>query len=274
MAIQQGPNFFVGKLGNQIGYKVGDKYYVRTMPETVNRSKATKQAAVDFGIASKAGKLVRHAILDELDIPFDSTITNRLNKTLAPVIKLDNFSARLEGFSFNKHTPLDKLLKQSPKLQKNADGTTLLQIPAQHISSSRNATHIEIKVIAASINFSKNKYNRLDGETLLIDLKETFTGATLHFPAPKNDTTLYILQVRSLELENRKYYDVKNRKYYAAEIIAVTPERIFKPAGKNKVRSLKKLLPETNKTKISSKQVTVKDKRTAKRKTKGTPPGH
>ncbi|SIN71318.1 hypothetical protein [Chitinophaga niabensis] len=276
MALQQGPNYFIGKLGNQIGYKVGDQYFVRSMPEKVNRSKATKQAALDFGIASKTGRLVRHAILDELDIPPDGTVTNRLNKTLAPVIKLDHFSTRLEGFSFNTHTPLDKLLKKPPKLRKNANGTFLLQVPPQDIPQSRNTTHIEIKAIAVSINFSKNKYSRLKGETLLIDLQTPFTGAALNLPAPENDTTLYILQVRSLELVNRKYYDVQNRKYYAAEIIAVVPERILKPVGKNKVKNLKKLLPETpetNKTKTSSAKRTVKNKRTTKPGSKNAPPG-
>jgi hypothetical protein len=266
MAKQQGPNYFVGKLGNLIGYRIGDQYFVRSMPEKVHQSKATQKASQDFGIASKAGKLVRHAIQNRLDIPSDGTVTNRLNTTLTPVIKLDNFSALLEGFSFNKHTPLEKIMKQAPKLVKNADGTFQLQIPAQTLSRSRAATHMEIKVLGASINFAKHKHTALDESTLFIDLKKPFTGATFTLPAQGNGTTLYVLQVRAVELVNRKYYDLEDRRYYAAEIIAVIPERILKPARKNKMQDLKKLLPDTHTTITPSARV-------LKRKAKKAPPG-
>ncbi|MRG44994.1 hypothetical protein GFS24_07705 [Chitinophaga sp. SYP-B3965] len=220
MARQAGPNFYIGRLGDKIGYKIGDIYYERKMPIKVNRSEATKKAALDFGMASKLGKLLRNALLPKLDIPADNTVTNRLNQTLAPIIKLANFSALLEAFNFNTHTPLEKLLRQKPTLQKKRGGTLLLQIPAQTISKSRNTTHIEIKAMAVSVNFDKQKHATLKEEILLIDVKKPFTGATFPFPAPGKDVTLYMLQVRALELVNGKYYNMENRKYYAAEIIA------------------------------------------------------
>lgn len=220
MAKQAGPNYYTGKLGNKIGYKIKGVYYERMMPTEVKRSEATKEAALDFGMASKLGKLLRNALLPKLDIPADGTLTNRLNQTLAPIIKLANFSALLEGFNFNTYTPLEKLLRQKPTLQKKRGGTFLLQIPAQDISKSRSTTHIEIKAMAVSVNFDKQKHATLQEEVLLIDVKKSFTGATFPLPAPGKDVTLYMLQVRALELVNRKYYDVLNRRYYAAEIIA------------------------------------------------------
>jgi hypothetical protein len=257
MAEQVGPNFFVGKLGNQIGYKRGNKYFVRTAPTKVNRSRATKKAALDFGLASKTGKLIRRALLDKLDIPFDGTVTNRLNKALAPVIKMDNPTTVLEGFNFNTHTPLENLLKESLQLKRNPDGSFLLKIPAQRFSKAKYTTHIEIKAIAVSINVAKQQHEAIGTEVCIIDLKKPFTGLELALPAAGKGTTMIVLQVRGLELVNGKYYDVQNRRYYAAEMIAVIPERILKPAGKNKIKELKKLLPQKAK---AAKQQTAKKK--------------
>ncbi len=73
---------FTGKLGNLIGYERGGKYFLRSMPEIVRQTTATRRAAQRFGIASRKAALIRSAFYDELDIHCDSSHVNRLNRIL------------------------------------------------------------------------------------------------------------------------------------------------------------------------------------------------
>ncbi len=52
---------FTGKVGGLIGYKRNGKYFLRSVPEKVRQSKATKRAAKRFGAASRKGALIRSA---------------------------------------------------------------------------------------------------------------------------------------------------------------------------------------------------------------------
>ena len=45
-----------GRIDNPICYKVGDKYYIRTAPDKVKQTRATKKRAGEFGKASRLGK--------------------------------------------------------------------------------------------------------------------------------------------------------------------------------------------------------------------------
>lgn len=239
MAKQVGPHFFTGRRGNEIGYKRNGQFFTRAMPEEVKQSDATKKASVDFGLTSKTGKLIRNAVFNEIGIPWDGTITNRINQVLVPVILTPGFSLALQGFCFNDKTPLDNILKQTSKLERKRDGTFLIKVPEQHIKKSRGATHLEIKAISVSIHFAKRKHETLDTDILNIDLKEPFKGADLKLRGPGMYTTIIILQAHALQLVNGQYYELTDLKYCSAEIIKVIPEKVIKKtAGK------KKILPE------------------------------
>ncbi len=92
---------FTGKVGDLIGYKRNGKYFLRSAPEKVRQSKATKRAAKRFGAASRKGALIRSALSTELDILCDGAHVNHLNKTILKAGR-DNH-AGLTGFRFNKH---------------------------------------------------------------------------------------------------------------------------------------------------------------------------
>ena len=73
MATQNSIIPFTGKLGNLIGYERNGKYFLRSMPEIVRQTAATRRAARRFGLASCKAALIRNAFYDDLDIRYDSS---------------------------------------------------------------------------------------------------------------------------------------------------------------------------------------------------------
>src|SRR5882757_8182548 len=50
---------FIGRIGNVIHYKMGDKYYSRSLPRKYKQTKGTKAKSAEFGMASTIGRLIR-----------------------------------------------------------------------------------------------------------------------------------------------------------------------------------------------------------------------
>lgn len=215
MATQAGILPFTGKLGNIIGYRRNGTYFVRSMPETVRQTFATRRAARDFGIASRKGKLIRRAITPHLDILTGGSLVNRLNKALIKGGK--DHQAALTGFRWNSRTGTDQFFSQPPTI--SPDGT--LNIPAQSLQTHCQATHLEIKLIATRISFATQKIIHSDSTAVTIDLDTPLDGATLNLDLPGKGTLLLILQVRA--------GDLNDRRCVAADIVAVVPPVAVKP---------------------------------------------
>jgi hypothetical protein len=215
MAKQTGLFKFTGKLDNVIGYRRNGAHFVRSMPETVKQTPATRRAARGFGMASRKGRLIRRAVTPYLGRP-DGTVVNRLNKAL---VQLPNGGLQgIEGFSFNRHTRLDKLLPLLPVLM--PDGR--VKIPAQELPLVPRATHLEISVIAARINFAERRIADVQTVTEIISLKEDFKGLELELPAIAGKGTLILtVQLQACCSTNGQVQPLHDRRYMAADIIAV-----------------------------------------------------
>ena len=69
---------FVGRIGNQIHYRIGDKFYLRSAPGSVRQTKATKLRAAEFGRASSIGSVIRSQLLGVIPDPADRKMQTRL----------------------------------------------------------------------------------------------------------------------------------------------------------------------------------------------------
>jgi hypothetical protein len=225
MAKQTGLFRFTGKLDNVIGYRRNGKHCVRSMPETVRQTPATRRAARNFGIASRKGRLIRRAITPYLG-RYDGTTVNRLNKAL---VQLPNQQLQgLEGFRFNRHTGLDKLLPLLPVVTANGQ----VKIPAQELPHFPRATHREICLIAARVNFAERRIEDVQAVMEIISLKEDFNGLQLELPEVAGKGTLILtVQVQACDSTNGRIQPLHDRRYMAADIIAVIPPR---PHGKER----------------------------------------
>ncbi|SIN67588.1 hypothetical protein [Chitinophaga niabensis] len=232
MARQTGPVTFTGKLGNLIGYEVDGVHLLRSMPAHVERSYATKRSALDFGTASKGGRLLRNALSGELEIPDDGKLVNRINKVLQAIVKADahHFPGQrriltrhlpaLTGFNLNSTTKLDQLLTFQPVLTKDKDGNICVSVnPA--FKKTKGTTHLEIKAIVTGIDFAKAKYTAAVSESKLIDVRALPEKVAFVLPYAEKETAFVVLQVIPFQMVNGELALLEDVKHLAADIIGV-----------------------------------------------------
>ncbi|HVI45132.1 MAG TPA: hypothetical protein VM802_09680 [Chitinophaga sp.] len=213
MAKQTSIITFTGRLGNLIGYSRGGKHFLRSMPDKVRQTTATRRAAQRFGMASRRGALIRNAFSGRMEVSCDTGHINRLTGALIPSAGHD--TQNITGFRFNRHAGTDRFLALPPKLSR--DG--ILHIPPQALPAYKGIDALEIKVIAARVNFTTHQVIGTESTALIVNTGESFKGAACDVDIPGNGTLVVVLQIRGIQ-DNRPS---GNRKYLAADIIAVQP---------------------------------------------------
>ncbi|MGO4288414.1 hypothetical protein [Chitinophaga sp. RAB17] len=223
---------FTGKLGPLIGYKRNGQYFLRSMPERVRQTTATRRASRRFGIASRKGAFIRHAFYPHLDIHCDGGHINRLNKVL---IAAGDHHAALTGFRFNQHTGVDRFFAVAPRLLSNG----ILNIPAQTIDGYKGIAALEVKVIATRIDFISRQVAGSETVTLMIDTDTTFQETNISLDVPGKGSLVVVFQVRAMYKDGPS----SNRQYMAADIIAVAAPQVPKYAHKRTYPKRTRLLP-------------------------------
>ncbi|MGO4290954.1 hypothetical protein [Chitinophaga sp. RAB17] len=232
MAKQMSVISFTGKLGPLIGYKRNGQYFLRSMPQSVQQTAATRRASRRFGIASRKGAFIRHAFYPHLDIHCDGGHINRLNRLL---IAAGDHYAAITGFRFNQHTGVDRFFAVAPRLFPNG----ILNIPAQTIAGHTGMAALEVKVIATHIDFTSRQVVGSETVTLMIAPDTTFQETNVSLDVPGQGSLVVVFQVRAMYEDGPS----GNRQYMAADIIAVTTPQVPKYAKKRAYPKRKVLLP-------------------------------
>ncbi|MGO4288322.1 hypothetical protein [Chitinophaga sp. RAB17] len=241
MAKQMSVIPFTGKLGTLIGYKRNGHYFLRSMPESVRQTTATRRASRRFGIASRKGAFIRHTIYPHLDIHCDGAHINRLNRLL---IAAGDHHATLTGFRFNQHTGVDRFFAVAPRLYSNG----ILNIPAQTIVGHKGITALEVKVIATRINFRSRQVAGSETIALMIDPDTTFQETNVSLDVPGEGSLVVVFQVRAMYKDGLS----RNRQYMAADIIAVAAPQVPQCAKKRIYPKRTGLLPNLTYTRAYS----------------------
>ncbi|WP_298737771.1 hypothetical protein [uncultured Chitinophaga sp.] len=217
MALQTGVLKFTGKMQNVIGYRRNGKYFLRSMPDKVRQTAATRRAARHFGVASRKGKLVRNAFRPQLDIR-DGTLVNRLNRLFIQAGPHD--FPQLRGFRINRHTGLEKLFTIPPVFTANG----ALHIPPQELLAQGNNTHVALRLIASRISFAQNRVISTETATTIIGLQpdQPFRGITLNVPVEGDGALIVVLQYHACKAGNGVLYPCGDRRYMAADVINLT----------------------------------------------------
>lgn len=213
MARQKTPITLSGKWGDKIGFQRNGNFFVRSAPQRVNQTVATRRASKRFGRYSRKGRVIRHAFYPELDVRCDTTHGNRLNKLL---IKAAGDPTAVKGFRFNEQTGIDRFFTIAPELSR----TGILHIPAQAINYAQ-FTALEVKAIAVRIDFTSHQVTGTDAVSIEITAKAPFTGMTIPLHVPGEGTLMLILQVRGMLKDGLS----ANKQYLAADIVAIIPPK-------------------------------------------------
>jgi hypothetical protein len=210
MAKQMSVIPFTGKLGPLIGYKRNGQYFLRSMPERVRQTAATRRASRRFGIASRKGAFIRHAFYPHLDIRCDGAHINRLNKLL---IGAGDDHAALTRFRFNQHTGVDRFFTAAPRLLPNG----ILHIPAQSIAGHKGIVALQVKVIAMRIDFISHQVAGSETVSLMVDPDTFFEETNVSLDVPGEGSLVVVFQVSAMYKDGPS----GNRQHMAADIIGV-----------------------------------------------------
>jgi hypothetical protein len=233
MAKQMSVIPFTGKLGSLIGYKRNGQYFLRSMPERVRQTAATRRASRRFGVASRKGAFIRQAFYPHLDIRCDGGHINRLNKLL---IAAGDHHAAITRFRFNQHTGVDRFFTVAPRLFSNG----ILNIPAQTIVGYNGFAALEVKVIATRIDFISRRVAGSETVTLMIAPDTFFEETNVSLEVPGEGSLVVVFQVRAMYKDGPS----GNRQYMAADIIAVAAPQVTQYVNKRTYPKRTILLPD------------------------------
>lgn len=165
MATQAG---YVGRIGNLIHYRVGDKYYSRLAPRKYKQTKATKAKASEFGMASTIGRLIRQNLDSVIFNYTDNKMQTNLVREIFEWLQIARnqpassvTQARLEGFNFSTESPL---LSSRWKIKVDVSSLTAGQlqikipsfVPKTSFIAPARTTNIVCKIASVVIDV-KNK---------------------------------------------------------------------------------------------------------------------
>ncbi len=155
-----------GRINNLVFYKLGDRYCVRSVPQKVRQTKATKARGKQFGIAARAGKALRQQLLPVIPFPSDNNMQTRLvtavYRYFQSVEGLNPESVNdlpyINGFQFTTGCTLAERWKVALTIDRDASGVLQLHIPAFVPSTNISAPAGTVSVICqiAAAGFDRN----------------------------------------------------------------------------------------------------------------------
>ena len=127
-----------GRIQNLVFYKLGDRYCVRTIPQKVKQTKATKARGKQFGVASRAGAALRRQLLPVIPFPSDNNMQTRLvtaiYRYLQSVEKIQPGNvdqlAYLDGFQFTNGYTIQERWNVALTITRETESGLQLNIPA------------------------------------------------------------------------------------------------------------------------------------------------
>jgi hypothetical protein len=191
MAIIDSRGRLHGRLGNAVYRTVGNTSIVQIRPSRVRQTLSTKESAMEFGLASNSGKILRD-IFSTLACNSDGRMINRLNAALLKCIKdselergerdlHDGNPGHLQGFQFNVQSPLDKALAVRPVCELES-GKMKVHLPEfkengqlQQLRYGRNCV---LRMMMVAVNFRENYYEYLSYQDIAIGRGTTIPEQT------------------------------------------------------------------------------------------------
>lgn len=180
---------FSGRIGPLVGCLRDGKYYYRGRPVKVKQTKATKQSAGHFGIAAKAGKIMRlnlaQSIPNTKDQPMQLSLASaigkwlRIKSTLPPAPVSD--IPFVNHFNFNPEVPLEEKLKIAIAFEHSGPGIAKLRlasfVPLQQVKAPAGTTHLQFSISAAALRLSDDTCYGSSHFTFTIPYNDTLNNA-------------------------------------------------------------------------------------------------
>ena len=211
---------------------------------------AFRQHQQDFSRAARGGKLIRNALASLAAPVSDANCVARMTTAVLNVIQSDHTNPvgqrsvlngdlnLLKGFEFNTGCALTQVLKAPFRLKTvAATNSVSLEIPvfkaAKHLRSPRNASHFQVVLGVASMDFNSGTYQTAFSETGQMSAKSSLgTSLSLNclFHEFSTNPLLVVVGLRFSQYINGSYEPIQNGGYQALSMVGVLkPEQLPAP---------------------------------------------
>lgn len=248
MATQHGPIKLKGTIGDITFFKGDDGSYGAKAKSEVSAERIasdpkflrTRENGREFGRAGKSGKLVREAFQAILG-GSDKRMIGRMTQTMMKCLKADTTSARgernvldgdlsfLTGFDFNIKGKLGTALltpftTSITRLTGVTDATIPPFVPTQSLSAPLGATHYQIVLAAAEVDFNASLHKAAKATSAFLPIDNTTTSSLTLAANVTAATTLPVMQVLGIHFfqeVNGVKYALINGNFDGVKIVTV-----------------------------------------------------
>lgn len=159
---QQANQYYSGRQGNAIYYKLNEGYYIRSLPVVVKQTAATKIRSSNFAIASRAGRMLRYLLEPAIPFSKDKKMQNRFAGAFMKWLKLNTLQQLqpatnlpfVQNFQFNEACSLSERCTIPLTVTQVNNGLLQLHlpafIPAKNFAAPEHTTSINCTITAAS----------------------------------------------------------------------------------------------------------------------------
>jgi hypothetical protein len=198
---------FSGTTGGVIFYERLGGYYMRSKPQQVRQTTATKASAGTFGKANTLGKSLRQAMKPILPNAADRQLMYRLSNALQRWLTVKDDTATglkpvapLQYFELNTACSLKERCKPGLTVQWQPDGTALLNIPAINpvadITAPAGTIAVQMHIMAVACRVNDASIASVQEQTIAYNYTATYyPSQQVSFSLPVSNGNLLLIAV-------------------------------------------------------------------------------
>jgi hypothetical protein len=248
MAKQKGNLKIEGTMNDMTFYKIRNNYYVRAKRDVSRERILTdpkfarvRENGNEFGLAVKAGKLLRDVVKNMFKEARSLATSTRLLQLMLRIQKSDLISERgkrntgvalaspaakklLKGFEFNSKAQMGSILFK-PYTVNTVTGVIAIAnlVPVNDVLVPEGTTHLTLRGAYADVNFTDGASAIEYTNEVNLSIDATLTTVTLTPTAvpPGTGTKFYLLQLEFFQMVNAVQYELNNGLFNALVIAEI-----------------------------------------------------
>lgn len=226
--------FVSGTMGNLVLYRRMGISCLRTKPDHVKQSAATKIRGLNFGVASRAGKGLRPGLKAVMPVPTDRSMQSRFSGAIAKWLALSSVEELapceavpyLSTFQFTTGATFSERFRVPVTISHLKDGVITVGIdafiPALHIVAPAGTVSVTLIVSVAGCELKTGGATGNETHALQIPYDHTQIPAqslAFHVPAPAGSLAVTAARLIYKDVKSGEFVNRENRAFMPAGVI-------------------------------------------------------
>lgn len=220
-----------GTFGNIVFYRRMGKPCARLKRENIKQTEGTKKRGTNFGIAARAGKILRKGLIPAMPNPKDRSVQSRFSGAVAKwlgqsdveTLSPSNNLFYISNFPFTDGNTFKERCRVAFEVNQTAAGiriTLAAFSPAEKISAPAGTLSVQLIIAVAAVKLSQGIPAGFQSTTIVIPFnQDVIPEQVLDFPVSTGKGNLIVTAARLI------YTGFKNNHAYIIE------KKNFNPAG-------------------------------------------